>query len=79
MNLYFVHADGRIAENGLGTVAGGSPETFHAAARELWEGRANRADMAAQTRAYVEATHGVEAVAARWRGLISELDGMGKR
>ena len=67
--------DGRIAENGLGTAAGGSFGAFRAAARELWESRADRSGVFARTRAYVEATHGLDAVTARWRALISELGG----
>jgi glycosyltransferase involved in cell wall biosynthesis len=72
---YEFDPDGRIAANGLGEVAGGSPAAFRAAAKDLWERRSDRAEVASRTRAYLEATHGVGVIAGRWKALIAELDG----
>ncbi len=70
---YEFDPDGRIAGEGLGVSAEGSPERFRDGARRLWERRDDRADVAARVRSYVERTHGVDAVARRWATLIADV------
>ena len=65
--------DGRIQADGLGAAAQGSPEQFAQGARELWNGRADRAELSTRVRDHVRATHGVGPVADRWLELIREL------
>ena len=65
--------DGRIGRDGLGISAGGDFDAFAAGARELWARRADRAGFGSATRAYVDRTHGLEAVGGRWARLIREL------
>jgi glycosyltransferase involved in cell wall biosynthesis len=65
--------DGRIARQGLGVAAGGSAERFTAGARQLWDGRLDRSNLSRQLRAYVESTHGPDAVTARWVKLIEDV------
>jgi glycosyltransferase involved in cell wall biosynthesis len=70
---YEFDPDDRIASHGLGIAAGGSMERFAAGARELWEGRTDRADLSKRSRDYLERTHGGEAVTSRWIELLEEL------
>jgi len=65
--------DGRIADHGLGEFAEGSPERFAQAARELWEGRGDRAALSKRVRSYLEETHSFAAVADRWMELLEAL------
>ena len=65
--------DGRIAKYGLGIAAGGSVDDFQAGARRLWNQRGDRTDIAERTRAYIESTHGIDAVASRWQELIASI------
>jgi glycosyltransferase involved in cell wall biosynthesis len=67
--------DGRIDALELGVAAEGSPDAFHEGARRLWRERDDRAELAARARAYIEATHGLDAVATRWRELIESVRG----
>jgi glycosyltransferase involved in cell wall biosynthesis len=67
--------DGRIRDRGLGVSAGGSREAFVAGARSLWEQRSDRSEVSARARAYMQETHGLEAVTARWHALVRELGG----
>ncbi|MEO8092015.1 MAG: glycosyltransferase family 4 protein [bacterium] len=70
---YEFDPDGRVARERLGIVAEGSPERFQAGARRLWEERDDRGEVSRRVRAYVESTHGPDAVTNRWLKLISEL------
>lgn len=62
--------DGRIAEHGLGTVAGGSPGRLAEEARAMWKARSARAAEAEHARAYIARTHSLEAVGERWARVI---------
>lgn len=65
--------DDRVAREGLGVAAGGSPERFAQGGRTLWEGRANRAELSEHVREVLERTHGPEVVGERW---ATALDGL---
>jgi glycosyltransferase involved in cell wall biosynthesis len=65
--------DGRIRRQGLGVAAAGSEERFAAGARRLWERRLDRGSLSRHLRAYVESTHGPDAVIAHWVKLIEEV------
>jgi glycosyltransferase involved in cell wall biosynthesis len=64
--------DGIVAREGLGAYAGGDPQRFLEAARELWAGRSARDALAARCVAHVEARHGEEAVVGRWLERVIE-------
>lgn len=70
---YEFDPDRIVAERKLGISAAGSWDAFVQGANELWESRTDRADMSERVRAYVEATHSVESVGARWAQLVSGL------
>jgi glycosyltransferase involved in cell wall biosynthesis len=72
---YDFDPDGRIAEKRLGVSAGGSPERFLEGARLLWYGREDRGELSSRVRAYLDATHGMDAVARRWIELITDVRG----
>jgi glycosyltransferase involved in cell wall biosynthesis len=72
---YEFDPDGRIERNGLGVAAESSPERFHEGARRLWDERDNRPELSRRVRAYLESTHGQDAVSRRWVELIAELRG----
>jgi len=65
--------DGIVERHGLGLSAGASWDRFVAGARELWQSRSDRCELARRVRAYVESVHSPEAVAARWSSLIDEV------
>jgi glycosyltransferase involved in cell wall biosynthesis len=65
--------DAVVARNGLGISAGGSWERFVEGARELWEGRDRREELASRVRTYVATAHSIETVGSRWSDLIAEL------
>jgi glycosyltransferase involved in cell wall biosynthesis len=65
--------DGAIERERLGGFAGGSPERLAELARELWETRADRAELAARCREHVTRVHAAGPVADRW----SETLGLG--
>jgi glycosyltransferase involved in cell wall biosynthesis len=65
--------DAVVARNGLGISAGGSWERFVAGARELWEARERREELASRVQTYVARVHSIEAVGTRWSDLIGEL------
>jgi glycosyltransferase involved in cell wall biosynthesis len=72
---YEFDPDGRIDRDGLGWAAGGSPEAFHAGARALWRERGSRDEVSDRVRAYLDSTHGLEPVTARWIELIDVVRG----
>jgi glycosyltransferase involved in cell wall biosynthesis len=65
--------DGVIATHRLGVSAGGSWERFVTGARELWESRGRREEVAERTRAYVRDVHSLDSVAEQWSGLVREV------
>jgi glycosyltransferase involved in cell wall biosynthesis len=65
--------DGVVAERRLGIAADGSWERFVAGARELWDGRLDRDELARTARDYVRETHSAESVGARWQALLVSL------
>jgi glycosyltransferase involved in cell wall biosynthesis len=65
--------DGVVAARGLGVAADGSWERFVAGGRELWDTRDDRAELSQRTRAYIDETHSIEAVAARWAAVLERL------
>ena len=65
--------DGVISERGLGAAANGSWEAFVEAARDLWDNRHDRAELAQRTRAYIREVHSFDAVGARWEQLLADL------
>ena len=67
--------DGVIRKRGLGVAADGSWERFVEGARQLWEGRFEREELAQRTRGYVRETHSVESVGARWQALLETVGG----
>jgi glycosyltransferase involved in cell wall biosynthesis len=68
-----VDPDDRIADNGLGVVAGGSMELFVQKAAELWRDPQLRREMGERARRFVLETHRPEPVGERWQELIEEL------
>jgi len=65
--------DGAIERERLGGFAGGSPERLAELARELWETRGDRAELATRCREHVTRVHDAGPVADRW----SEALGLG--
>jgi glycosyltransferase involved in cell wall biosynthesis len=63
--------DGVIEGHGLGACALGSGESLVAAARTLWEGRGDQAEVAERCRRYVAEEHSEEAVASRWVNMLA--------
>jgi glycosyltransferase involved in cell wall biosynthesis len=59
-----------VTREGLGGFAAGSPDRFVELARELWEHRSDRADLAQRCLAYVEAHHSPDAAAERWAAVM---------
>ena len=70
---YEFDPDGVVAERSLGIAAAASRDRFEAGARELWESRSERQEIARRVREYVAETHSIEVVGARWAALIEEL------
>jgi glycosyltransferase involved in cell wall biosynthesis len=68
-----VDPDDRIAEHGLGAVAGGSMERLAEEAATLWRNPELRREMGDRARRFVSDTHRPEAVANRWFELVREL------
>jgi glycosyltransferase involved in cell wall biosynthesis len=58
--------DGVVSREGVGLFAEGSPERLTELARELWEGRADRVELAERCRAYVVREHSPETVLGHW-------------
>ena len=69
--------DGVITRRGLGVAADGSWDSFVAGARELWDGRHERAELSQRTLAYIEEVHSLEAVAERWAAVVARLAASG--
>jgi glycosyltransferase involved in cell wall biosynthesis len=69
--------DGVVQERGLGVSANGSWERFVAGARELWEGRLERDDLALRARNHVRNVHSRERVGAQWHALVEGLASSG--
>jgi glycosyltransferase involved in cell wall biosynthesis len=65
--------DSVVTRNGLGISAGGSWERFVQGARELWERREDREELARRVRTYVATVHSMDAVALRWSELLDEF------
>jgi glycosyltransferase involved in cell wall biosynthesis len=63
--------DGVVTRHGLGLFADGSRERFVALARELWNAREDRAELAERCRTYVRTHHAREVIAHRWLGVVS--------
>jgi glycosyltransferase involved in cell wall biosynthesis len=68
-----VDPDDRIANHGLGTVAGGSMELFTEKAAELWRDPRLREEIGERARRFVLETHRPEAVGERWLELLEDL------
>lgn len=62
--------DGLIEERRLGIAAGGSWETFSAAASGLWEDPALRSELGANARRYLEERHSPAAVCGQWEDVL---------
>jgi glycosyltransferase involved in cell wall biosynthesis len=62
---------GVVKEHGLGGFAEGSPERLAELAREQWDSRHDRSELAQCCRAYVAAHHSPDAVASRWLELLA--------
>ena len=70
---YEFDPDARIVRERLGVAAEGSFERFREGARQLWDERDVRSPLAGRVRRYLESTHGLEAVTARWQRLIADV------
>lgn len=68
-----IDPDNAIAEHRLGISAHDDWDAFVAGARELADGRDDRADLAERVRRYVQETHSLDVIAERWRSLVEEL------
>lgn len=62
---------GVVTREGLGGFADGSANRLVELARDLWEHRSDRADLAQRCLAYVETHHSPDAVADRWAALLN--------
>lgn len=67
--------DGVVARERLGVAAGDSWPRFVSGARELWESRHHRAELARRVRAHVAAEHSPEAAGERWSALLEQVRG----
>jgi glycosyltransferase involved in cell wall biosynthesis len=65
--------DDLVEREGLGISAQGSWDRFVEGARELWEGRNGREELALRVQAYVSKTHSMDMVGAQWSELIREV------
>lgn len=63
--------NGVIERHGVGGYAAGSSERFAALARELWESRLDRSDLAQRCRRYVAAAHAPGEVTRQWLQLLA--------
>jgi glycosyltransferase involved in cell wall biosynthesis len=70
---YEFDPDSRIVREGLGVSAEGSFERFREGARQLWDERDDRSELAGRVRRYLESTHGLAAVTRRWQQLIADV------
>jgi glycosyltransferase involved in cell wall biosynthesis len=70
-----VDPDRVIERRGIGAVAAGSIDRLAEAARELWRGRADRAELAEASRRYIAETHAPDVVGRQWVALIESLSG----
>jgi glycosyltransferase involved in cell wall biosynthesis len=68
-----VDPDRRLADDGLGLMAGGSMERFTEQAAALWRDPALRAEIGERARRFVQQTHSPDAVADRWVELLRGL------
>jgi glycosyltransferase involved in cell wall biosynthesis len=68
--------DGVVRDRGLGVCADGSWERFVAGARQLWNGRFEREELAQRTRDYLREVHSVERVGAQWQELLESVGGL---
>ncbi|MGN6171004.1 MAG: glycosyltransferase family 4 protein [Solirubrobacteraceae bacterium] len=64
---------GVVTKYRLGGFAEGSPETLAELAREQWDSRHDRSELAQRSRAYIAAHHAPDAVATRWLELLTSL------
>ena len=62
-----------VERHQLGIAADFSWERFVDGARELWDGRSDRADLSQRVRTYIRETHSPEAVGALWQQLVERL------
>jgi glycosyltransferase involved in cell wall biosynthesis len=62
--------DGVIERYALGGFAHGSPEALLDLARQLWERRTDRVELASRCRQYIIAHHSPEVVGARWQDAL---------
>jgi glycosyltransferase involved in cell wall biosynthesis len=67
--------DDVVERERLGISAQGSWDRFVEGARELWEGRDDRDELARRLEVYVGETHSMVAVGAQWSELIREVGG----
>jgi glycosyltransferase involved in cell wall biosynthesis len=65
--------DAVVATERLGVAAGDSWPRFVSGARELWESRHHRTELARRVRAHVTAEHSSEAVGERWTALLEQV------
>ena len=65
--------NGMVARHGLGVSAGGDPARLAEAARALWRGRDDQAELAERCIAFVRAEHGEAAVMDRWLETIERV------
>jgi glycosyltransferase involved in cell wall biosynthesis len=70
--------DAVVARHRLGVAADGSWDRFVAGARELWNSRLERDDVAKRVRSYVRETHSPDVIAARWSELIEDVRTYGR-
>jgi glycosyltransferase involved in cell wall biosynthesis len=68
-----VDPDRRIAEHGVGLLAGGSMDRFADQARDLWQSAELRSEIGLRAREFVIATHSPQAVVDKWAALLGEL------
>jgi glycosyltransferase involved in cell wall biosynthesis len=66
--------DGRIAEEGLGLVAGGSSDRLRQMTESLWRDGDRRRELGRHGQEYVRRVHSGPAVTARWAEVIHDLD-----
>jgi glycosyltransferase involved in cell wall biosynthesis len=67
--------DGVVRQRGLGVSADGSWERLVAGARQLWNGRFQREELAQRTRSYLREAHSIDRVGAQWQALLQSVSG----
>jgi glycosyltransferase involved in cell wall biosynthesis len=68
--VFSYDSDRIVARHNVGSVAGGSRERFAQHARDLWNARVDRSELAARCRAYIGEYHSPDRIAEQWARVL---------